>query len=416
MHRILPSALVLSVAMFGSTNLVAADQLPVSQQSGIWRYSITSPADDWVKLDFDDNSWTTGVAPFGFGELGLKTITHAFREGEAVPVTTYFRTEFEASPGLPKGILRLKIRVDDGFAAFLNGAEVYRWNVPSGTLTSDTLATTPLSAPDEQLFQQFEFSPDSLRAGRNVMAIEVHQINNRSTDLYLDASWSWHSRTMANLAQAVGEAGVMSMAFNSTHRVSELTKIPDGFLDGGREMQIDEFGFTVSGREILRVDRTQDCALQKHLEYAGSAEIVSLNEVDRATHIARYIDRVMTPTEGRESCEPRSELLADRYASREVLIGDVCQLCGAGVCRHRALLFKLMADEAGLSCALVRGNYGNARHLSGHTWNELLLTEKKRVVVDVMNPQPDYYFPAVGEKSLRHYLTVAGTEKYAVGQ
>ncbi len=182
--------------------------------------------------------------------------------------------------------------------------------------------------------------------------------------------------------------------------------------DGGREMQIDEFGSAVSAREILCVDRLLDLILQQYLVFARSDELMKLNTIDRATHIARYKDRVMTPEQGRNSCEVRCEYFAENFASQEVMLGDVVDLCGAGVCRHRALLFKLMADEASLVCSLVRGNLGSPEKFAGHTWNELQLDNQEVVIVDVMNPQPDFHFPSIGERALRYYMTVAKVPKY----
>jgi transglutaminase/protease-like cytokinesis protein 3 len=69
-----------------------------------------------------------------------------------------------------------------------------------------------------------------------------------------------------------------------------------------------------------------------------------------------------------------------------VLIGDVAEKGGGGACRHRALLFKLMADEAGLHTALVRGNARFGERGGGHAWNEVRLADGRSLLVDVMNP------------------------------
>ncbi|MCA9130380.1 MAG: hypothetical protein KDB22_25000 [Planctomycetales bacterium] len=199
-------------------------------------------------------------------------------------------------------------------------------------------------------------------------------------------------------------ARVVTATFNNQHRIDAATKIPDGFLDGGRGMQVDEFGFAVSGREILKVDRSVDVQLRAHLDYAASKELAKLNTIDRATRIARYIDRLYTPAAGRNECERLSERLVSHLASREVLLGDVKDFCLAGMCRHRSLLFKVMADASGLKASLVRGNYGTPQDWGGHSWNELTLDDGRTAIVDIMNPQPDFYFPVEGEPSLRKIL------------
>ncbi len=411
MRIYLVGCLCFAAFLIASAEVLAQSLIP--QGLGNWRYSDKNSDDDWMALEFDDALWNRGAAPLGFGESSLATITREVKKGEKVPITTYFRADFlvPTNTALPR-ILQCKLRVDDGCLIFLNGKECHRWNMPKGAIVRESIASQALSAPEETLFRQFEIACESLRSGRNVIAIEVHQCNAQSTDLYLDLRLL--EKPLPSLLPALSDKDPISssLRFNSLHRLESESKVPDGFCDGGREMQIDEFGTAIATREILRVDRSLDVNLQQHLRYASSNELRTLSPVDRATRIARYIDRIMTPTQGRGVCENRSESLSKQYASQDVLIGDVVDLCGAGVCRHRALLFKLMADEAFLSSALVRGNFGTLEKFAGHTWNELMLDNQKVVIVDVMNPQPDFYFPSVGEGSLRFYLTVSNAIKY----
>jgi hypothetical protein len=394
----------------------SAAQIVIPESHAHWAFTSTAPPDSWTTLEFDDASWDRGSAPLGYGDEGIVTPTRKPDAKQDIAVTTYFRTKFRAEETAKRHQLRVKIRVDDGFAAYLNGHELARWNLPPGELKHDTLATRGLSSPEELLYQEFSVPADRLVAGDNMLAIEVHQASRSSTDQFLDVRLLVRQTSTTHHATTAGEALEISERFNSKHYIDFTTRIPDGFLDGGRGVQVDEFGNAVSGREIMRVDRDLDPQLQQHLKFARSAELRDLNPVDRATHIARYIDRVMTPPDGHDSCEPRSMFLGDRYAGREVLLGDVTDYCGAGVCRHRSLLFKIMADEAGLEAALVRGNFGTDQRGGGHAWNELRLADGTIVIVDVMNPQPDFYFPKLGEPSLRFYRTIANAVKYPTAE
>jgi hypothetical protein len=56
-----------------------------------------------------------------------------------------------------------------------------------------------------------------------------------------------------------------------------------------------------------------------------------------------------------------------------------------GVCRHRAILFKRLADECGIPCRLVRG-----RTRGGHVWN-IVKIDGKMYLVDVMQVPGQLY-------------------------
>ena len=86
-------------------------------------------------------------------------------------------------------MLQLKIRVDVSCRVFLNGQECHRWNMPKGAFESETVASAPLSAPQEALVHLFYIAADRLRPGRNVIAVEVHQCN-----LQVTHGMNWNSK------------------------------------------------------------------------------------------------------------------------------------------------------------------------------------------------------------------------------
>lgn len=412
-------AYVAFVFLCCSVNAVRADVF-IRGGNSMWSLKDDGhePPADWITLGFDDSQWRQGNGPFGFGEAAVVTQVSPGGGEAAVRTTTYFRTAFDVRSPDAFTHLLLTICADDGYVAYRNGKELHRWNMPLGEVTPGLYATTWQSDPFEDLYQQFVLPSENLVTGCNVFAIEIHQGGDNSSDLYMDLALTGLSRASGGQARIRADAVMMTRHFNGGHSIGPDMRIPDGFVDGGRGMQLDEFGFVVSGRELLLVDRHNDDQLREHLRYAESQDLHALNEVDRATRIARYVDRVFTPPEGRRGCDIRTrQYLDQRYRSQEVLLGNVSLLCGAGVCRHRALLFKLMADQAGLKVALVRGNIGiDEQATNAHAWNELFLHDGKRVVVDVMNPKPDFYFPEVGDPSFRAYRTVANQPKYAFSE
>ena len=99
-------------------------------------------------------------------------------------------------------------------------------------------------------------------------------------------------------------------------------------------------------------------------------------------------------------------LVESEFRDREMLLSESV---GSGVCRHRALLFKVLADEAGLDVALVRGNL---RSTGGHTWNELRLNDGTKRIVDCMNPRGGFEFPEFTDEAAQEYLTVHNEPYY----
>jgi hypothetical protein len=183
----------------------------------------------------------------------------------------------------------------------------------------------------------------------------------------------------------------VSEVYQHGHRVDG--RIPDGFVDGGRGMQVDANGQVKSGREILAVNRAQDVQLQAHLKFANTLKHLPAEQ--RAQELAKYIDEMMTPATGRQDLMDEYYKMVDKYKNSELLIGDVASE-GGGVCRHRSLMFQVLADEAGLNTSLVRGNAGHpGQALGGHAWNEVRLPNGSTVLVDVMNPQPGYQLPTL---------------------
>jgi hypothetical protein len=213
----------------------------------------------------------------------------------------------------------------------------------------------------------------------------------------------------------IGEAGKAAvMAFHDKNYIGRDLVIGDGYVDGGHGMKILSDGKVTATREILTVDRKRDAELQKHLAYARGDELKKLSDLDRATRLARYVATLFTPEEGRKALEEKTKVLETSHRNQEVLIGDVVKITkGAGVCRHRSLMYKLLADEAGLKVSLVRGLYGSDPAKAGyHAWNELFLDGGKLVIVDTTNPQPDFYFPTLDSKQAPRYLTTERKPKY----
>jgi hypothetical protein len=248
-----------------------------------------------------------------------------------------------------------------------------------------------------------------------VLAVEVHQCSPRSHDIFFDLAL----KTMPPdaLTPVVPTTALdVVQAFHRRHYLGPGMRIPDGYEDGGREMQLDVEGHATSRQEILRVDRTHDAALAGDLAFAHSAELRSLPPVERARRLAIRIQGQTTPPGGARWVIATAMQLEAEFCNKPILIGDWVDQCQARVCRHRSLLFKILADAAGLRAALVRGNYAGSDD-SGqgapHAWNEIVLDNGRRLLVDLMlggdrQDLSEVTSPAVA----RHYLRVDNTPWY----
>lgn len=147
----------------------------------VWRYSAggPTPPGDWNRASFDDSAWSAGRAGFGYGEPGARTILGAMR-GRHTAV--YIRRTFEVERVDEVGSLFLYMDYDDGFVAYLNGTPV-----ASACLTRDDagIRVEPHEAEGHETFAIADVRA-LLRPGKNVLAIEGHNVAAESSDFLLD--------------------------------------------------------------------------------------------------------------------------------------------------------------------------------------------------------------------------------------
>lgn len=81
--------------------------------------------------------------------------------------------------------IQLNLKRNDGIVVYVNGTEVIRNNMPTGTVTYATLASANI-APGAAELVTYNLSPSSFTAGTNVIAVEVHLRAATSADLLFD--------------------------------------------------------------------------------------------------------------------------------------------------------------------------------------------------------------------------------------
>ncbi|YCM46862.1 lamin tail domain-containing protein (plasmid) [Verrucomicrobiaceae bacterium 227] len=145
---------------------------------------------DWKHPDFDDSRWPVGTAPLGYGGVGSPGWTTQIGDGGANPRnrTTYLRKEFTVADAANYIDLKINVRRDDGAIVYLNGREIARSNMPSGNVTyGDTASSNASGASETEYFSNtYPLSPGVLLEGRNILAVEIHQDGDSSSDLVID--------------------------------------------------------------------------------------------------------------------------------------------------------------------------------------------------------------------------------------
>ncbi|WP_256840638.1 YncE family protein [Ornithinimicrobium faecis] len=151
-----------------------------------WRYWDRGAApNDWRQLTFDDAAWEVGNAEFGYGDGDEQTIVDYGLSPTDKYMTTYFRTTLTVEEAPDQ--LAIELKADDGAVVFLNGSEIVRDNMPTGSIGFSTRAAANRSGSAEAATRSFTLDPGRLTQGVNVLAIEVHQDYRASSDLSMDA-------------------------------------------------------------------------------------------------------------------------------------------------------------------------------------------------------------------------------------
>ncbi|MBI3870414.1 MAG: lamin tail domain-containing protein [Verrucomicrobia bacterium] len=172
------------------TNRILAP-LSLLPQGGLWRYNDRGafPGGAWTSIGFDDSAWPRGLAQLGYSpdENDEATLLGFGPDSNNKYPSYFFRHAFVVKDKSSVKELFLRFLRDDGIVAYLNGVELFRDNMPGGTINAATLATVNVTGVDESAFHTNAVSPALLLNGTNVLAVEIHQQALNSSDLSFDA-------------------------------------------------------------------------------------------------------------------------------------------------------------------------------------------------------------------------------------
>jgi acid phosphatase type 7 len=181
----------LLLTLFAFCGLSQANTVLIPKNSN-WRYldNGSDAGTAWRALGFSDSTWKTGPGELGYGDSSdgrpEATVVGYGPDANNKYITTYFRHSFNVTDATAYGSLLFRVMRDDGVVVYLNGTEVWRDKMPTGTIGYRTLASAALGGADEYTYAEAVVPSTLLRTGNNVVAVEVHQANATSTDLSFD--------------------------------------------------------------------------------------------------------------------------------------------------------------------------------------------------------------------------------------
>ncbi len=184
-----------SYTLTGPTILLAATNAVFTYYKGITNEP-SSPVRLWRTNGFDDSTWLTGAAPFGYDEnlagvnyypFGTILSDMRFTNGvQAGYFSVFMRHQFQVPAAGALTNVVLRHRIDDGGIVWLNGIEIFR-NAAMGTSPNEVAYNVASGNTPDQAGYTTVNLPASVatlfRTGTNLLAIQGQNSTIDSSDL-----------------------------------------------------------------------------------------------------------------------------------------------------------------------------------------------------------------------------------------
>ena len=133
-----------------------------------------------VEFDAREEGWKRGPAGFGYSDDDDETELEGMKGNYTA---MFIRREFEIPAGANLKRLGLAISYDDGFALYANGSILFSKHLE--TNKSGKITATSHEAKKVEYFSLSSYA-SAFKIGKNVIALEGHNIKKESTDFTLD--------------------------------------------------------------------------------------------------------------------------------------------------------------------------------------------------------------------------------------
>lgn len=234
------------------------------------------------------------------------------------------------------------------------------------------LKTEPYPLDSFQITQKFEPQVSSWQKLRNIFGLRT-KLNPKS---FADGSHTPRG-PYVNSRQAVN----LSEEYLRNNCLMEDQRIVDGFRDAGGGAFFNHWGDVIRAkREVITIDKKSDVYLRNAICYVRQ-NTSQLSEKKKVKFIYNLIQDI---SGNAEKAVERSKILGESAVGEECLLGKIFEH-GAAVCRHKAIMFKILAEEVGIKTRILRGNAVDLGGFGRHVWNEVKLKDGGKFLVDTQN-------------------------------
>jgi hypothetical protein len=153
-----------------------------------WKYSDQGLdlGTNWAQPQYDDSAWAEGPGRLGYNLAGINTTISFGPESTNRYITTYFRRAFVVPANVHYTNLNLRLNRMDGALVWLNGREVFRANMPAGSISFTQRATLSVAGDSCHTYFPTNLPIAYLPGGTNVVGVEVHTFSPLQPSLSFD--------------------------------------------------------------------------------------------------------------------------------------------------------------------------------------------------------------------------------------
>ncbi|WP_288460898.1 alkaline phosphatase PhoX [uncultured Chryseobacterium sp.] len=209
----------------------------IFNKNSAWKYndSNTALASQWKTATYDVSTWSQGNGPLGYGDPVTTTTATGL-------ITAYFAKDFTVNLNDLSSTMELGVMRDDGIVVYLNGEEVVRDNMPSGTIDFNTLSSTTIDGAAESVYNVFSIPKSKFVNGNNRISIELHNRGASSSDLRIDAYLKTtatvtpvpcNANHISCFTSIVPTAQTNKLIIPTEHKYQLILKEGDNYTEGG---------------------------------------------------------------------------------------------------------------------------------------------------------------------------------------